>query len=222
MNKTKNYISRSIVYLIGMIILVIGVSISIQANLGVSPVSSIPYNMDLLFNIEMGQATIIFQVCLVILQIILLRKNFKIKNLLQIFAGILFGYLTTFSNMLVFPILPIQSNLIMQVVFMLISTVFIAVGVYLYVAADIVPLAAEGVIMAISQLTKKPFSTLKVFFDVSLVVIALIMSLSLTGGFGSIGIGTAVSAIVVGLEMKVISKVLGKPLEKILGKKAEK
>ena len=78
-------------YVIGLLIMTLGVAISVKSNLGVSPVSSIPYTITCVVGLEMGKATILFHAVLVLLQILLLRRAFQAKNLLQIFAGILFG-----------------------------------------------------------------------------------------------------------------------------------
>lgn len=58
----------------------IGIAFSIKSNLGVSPVSTIPYTLTVVWHVEIGLATIIFHCFLVILQIILLRKSFEIKK----------------------------------------------------------------------------------------------------------------------------------------------
>lgn len=62
-------------YFIGLFIMTIGIAFSVKSNLGVSPVSSIPYTMTCVWGIEMGKATILFHVVLVLIQILLLRKN---------------------------------------------------------------------------------------------------------------------------------------------------
>lgn len=96
----------------------LGISMSVKSDFGVSPVSSIPYTITCITGMEMGKATIIFHVGLVVLQIIILRKDFKIKNLLQVFVGIVFGYFTTFSNYL-FSFLPDVDNMIIRIALML-------------------------------------------------------------------------------------------------------
>ena len=45
-------------YLIGLFIMTAGIAVSVKSNLGVSPVSSIPYTMTCVWGIEMGKATI--------------------------------------------------------------------------------------------------------------------------------------------------------------------
>mgnify|MGYP000556214682 FL=1 len=103
------------------LIMTLGVAISVKSNLGVSPVSSIPYTITCVVGLEMGKATILFHAVLVLLQILLLRRAFQAKNLLQIFAGILFGYFTTFCNSLMV-FFPDPTNLIVRLAMMLFST----------------------------------------------------------------------------------------------------
>jgi uncharacterized membrane protein YczE len=195
----------------------LGIAISVKSNLGVSPVSSIPYTMTCVWNIEMGKATVIFHTALVLIQIILLRKNFKIKNLLQIPAGILFGSFTTLCNSLM-TVFPDPESYVVKIVMMLISTVLIAFGIFLYVPADFIPLAGEGFMLAISQIAKIKFSTIKLIFDISVVVISLVTCLCLLHSLGSVGIGTVIAAVLVGLELKVITNLLGKTRDKLLNK----
>ena len=47
-------------YFIGLFIMTIGIALSVKSNLGVSPVSSIPYTITRVWGIEMGKATILF------------------------------------------------------------------------------------------------------------------------------------------------------------------
>lgn len=168
--KETSIFVRFLVYVTGFLIMTLGIAISVKSDLGVSPVSSIPYTMTCVWGIEMGKATILFHVGLVLLQIILLRRAFQLKNLLQIPVGILFGYLTTFSNYLM-TFLPDPEHLYIQLLMTVVSAVLIAIGIFFYVPMDLVPLAGEGAMLAISKVTRKPFSTIKLIFDISMVVI---------------------------------------------------
>ena len=47
----------------------VGIAFSVKSDLGVSPVSTIPYTMTLILGIEMGKATIIFHIALIFVQI---------------------------------------------------------------------------------------------------------------------------------------------------------
>lgn len=59
-------------------------SLITKASLGTSPISSIPYVLSLNFAFTLGNFTIFFSVLLILLQILILRKNFKLENVLQI------------------------------------------------------------------------------------------------------------------------------------------
>lgn len=59
-------------------------SLITKASLGTSPISSIPYVLSLNFAFTLGNFTIFFSVLLILLQILILRKNFKLENILQI------------------------------------------------------------------------------------------------------------------------------------------
>ena len=92
-------IKRYIIFLIGLFINSFGVSFITKADLGTSPISSIPYVLSLNFPFTLGEFTIFFSLLLIFLQLIILRKNFKLEHFLQIPVSIIFGYfidLTTF------------------------------------------------------------------------------------------------------------------------------
>lgn len=213
--KSEHYIVRFIVYIIGLFIMTLGVSMSVKSDLGVSPVSSIPYTITCIFGLEMGKATILFHIFLVIIQIFILRKEFNAKNLLQVVVGVLFGYFTTFSNYL-FTYLPTPNNIFIRLILMIVSTLFIAVGIFFYLPADIVPLAGEGAMKAISDKTGVVFSRVKIGFDLTMVLISLISCLVALHRLGSVGVGTIIAAVLVGINLGIVTKLFGKQRDKLL------
>lgn len=213
----KNMKVRIPMYFVGLFIMTIGIALSVKSNLGVSPVSSIPYTMTCVWGIEMGKATIIFHAALVFIQILILRKRFKPINLLQVVVGIVFGYFTTFCNYLA-TYLPSTDNMVMRIVLMLVSTVFIAVGIFFYLPADLIPLAGEGVMQAVSDVTKIEFSKVKIGFDCSMVVISVITCLICIHSLGSVGVGTVIAAFLVGFNLGRVNKAFSAKRDKLLGK----
>lgn len=214
----KNMKVRIPMYFVGLFIMTIGIALSVKSNLGVSPVSSIPYTMTCVWGIEMGKATIIFHAALVLIQILLLRKRFKPINLLQVVVGIVFGYFTTFCNYLA-TFLPSTDNIAMRIVLMLVSTVFIAVGIFFYLPANLIPLAGEGVMQAVSDVTKIEFSKVKMGFDCSMVIISVITCLICIHSLGSVGAGTVIGAFLVGFNLGRVNKAFGAKRDKLLGKR---
>lgn len=206
---------RLLAYVAGLFIMTIGVSMSVKSNLGVSPVSSIPYTITCITGLEMGKATILFHIVLVIMQIIILRRAFKVKNLLQIVVGVMFGYFTTFSNYL-FSFLPTPDNMAVRIAMILCSTVLVAVGIFFYLPADIVPLAGEGAMKAISDTTSIVFNKVKMGFDITMVIVSLTSCLIVLKRMGSVGIGTIIAAVMVGAVLGVITRKFGKKRDMLL------
>lgn len=207
-------------YFIGLFVMTIGIALSVKSNLGVSPVSSIPYTMTCVWGIEMGKATILFHIILVLIQILLLRKKFKPVQLLQVVIGVVFGYFTTFCNYMV-SFLPTPENLGIRIIMALASTVFVAFGIFLYLPADLIPLAGEGCMQAVSSVTHIEFSKVKIGFDCTMVLVSAITCLTVLHNLGSVGAGTIIAAILVGTLVGIINRAFGKQRDKLLGKTVE-
>lgn len=207
-------------YFIGLFVMTIGIALSVKSNLGVSPVSSIPYTMTCVWGIEMGKATILFHIVLVLIQILLLRKKFKPVQLLQVVIGVVFGYFTTFCNYMV-SFLPTPENLGIRIIMALASTVFVAFGIFLYLPADLIPLAGEGCMQAVSSVTHIEFSKVKIGFDCTMVLVSAITCLTVLHNLGSVGAGTIIAAILVGTLVGIINRSFGKQRDKLLGKTDE-
>ena len=204
-------------YFIGLFIMTIGIALSVKSNLGVSPVSSIPYTITCVWGIEMGKATILFHIVLVLIQILLLRKKFKPVQLLQILVGVVFGYFTTFCNYMV-SYLPTPHNLAIRIVMVLASTVFVAFGIFFYLPADLIPLAGEGCMQAVSTVTNIEFSRVKIGFDCTMVVVSAVTCLVMLHSLGSVGAGTIIAAILVGTLVGIINRAFGSQRDALLGK----
>ena len=211
---------RISMYFIGLFVMTIGIALSVKSNLGVSPVSSIPYTMTCVWGIEMGKATILFHIILVLIQILLLRKKFKPVQLLQVVIGVVFGYFTTFCNYMV-SFLPTPENLGIRIIMVLASTVFVAFGIFLYLPADLIPLAGEGCMQAVSSVTHIEFSKVKIGFDCTMVLVSAITCLTVLHNLGSVGAGTIIAAILVGTLVGIINRAFGKQRDKLLGKTVE-
>ena len=203
--KKQNLARRFTMYIVGLFIMTVGIALSVKSDLGVSPVSSIPYTMTCVWGIEMGKATILFHCFLVLLQLVLLRKRFKPVNFLQVIVGIVFGYFTTFCNWCV-SFLPDPTHIAVRAGMMLLSAVCIAFGIFLYMPPDIMPLAGEGAMKAVSDVSGMAFAKVKVLFDSTMVVISLAVCLLCIGGLGSVGVGTIIAAVLVGTVLGFFTK----------------
>lgn len=89
----------------------------------------------------------------------------------------------------------------------LVSIVLVAIGIFFYMPANIMPLAGEGVMQAVSEVTKIAFPKVKVAFDLTMVVISLTTCLLVLHQFGSVGIGTILAAVLVGVVLGQIMRI---------------
>lgn len=202
MEKLKRYI----VFLIGLFINSLGVSLITKANLGTSPISSIPYVLSLNFPFTLGQFTIVFSLLLILLQLIILRRNFKAEHLLQIPISILFGYFIDLTMVMLFFVNP--QSYISSVIYLLIGCLILGFGVYTEVLANVAMLPGESFVRAVSSTWKTEFGTTKVAFDVSLTVIAAVLSFVFAHRLDGVREGTVIAALLVGF----IARLFGRKL----------
>lgn len=202
MEKRKRYL----IFLVGLFVNSLGVSLITKANLGTSPISSIPYVLSLNFPFTLGNFTIFFSIFLIVLQLIILRKNFKLEHILQIPVSIIFGYFIDLTMILFFWVNP--EAYIMKIVYLLMGCLILGVGVYMEVLADVVMLPGESFVRAIVLTWKTNFGTTKICFDVSMSVIAVVLSFVFAGRLAGVREGTVIAALLVGFIARLIGKKL--------------
>ena len=91
---------RIVIYIIGLFFLALGVAFAVNSNLGVSPVTSLPYVVSLISGTALSTCVIVVYGSYIVLQILILRKEFRIINLTQIIFSSIFGYFTDFTKWL--------------------------------------------------------------------------------------------------------------------------
>lgn len=210
MNKMFLYIlKRYLLLLAGLAIMAFGVAFSIKANLGTSPISSVPYVVSLFTPLTVGTATIVMHCVFILLQILILRRNYHLIQLMQLPVAFFFGYLTDFG---VWAVQNITCTAYWQEwIVCLIGILLVAAGVSLEVKAGVVVLAGEGVVLSICKaIPSLKFGYMKVGFDVTLVIIACVLSIVFTGHLQGVREGTVAAAVMVGLIAKQFGKVLSK------------
>ena len=199
-------LKRYLIFLMGLFVNSLGVSLITKANLGTSPISSIPYVLSLNFPFTLGNFTIFFSIFLIVLQLIILRKNFKGEHILQIPVSIMFGYFIDLTMILFSWVNP--EAYIMKIVYLLIGCLILGVGVYMEVLADVVMLPGESFVRAIVLTWKTNFGTTKICFDISMSVIAAVFSFIFAGSLAGVREGTVIAALLVGFIARLIGKKL--------------
>lgn len=212
----KELSKRYILFIISLFVVAIGVAVTKKAELGVPPTSSVSNVLSLKFtSLSLGNWLFIWNLILIAGQILILRKNFQLIQLLQIPLSFLFGYFTDFGMWLV-SFIKVDTYLL-RMLLVVLGTVILAWGIALAVMANVVMNSAEAFIKAISDTTGKQFGNLKIAFDCACVVLTILLSL-IFFDFTLRGTreGTVISAIFTGMLVKFFQNRFGEKIERLL------
>lgn len=215
MNKGKRYL----VFVIGLFINSLGVSLITKASLGTSPISSIPYVLSLKLPMTLGEFTIFFSVLLILLQLLILRKKFPLEHFLQIPISIAFGYFIDLTMLMLSFVQP--DSYLYSLLALLIGCVILGFGVYTEVLANVAMLPGESFVRAVSETWKTDFGTTKVAFDVSMTVIAGGLSFLFFGTLNGVREGTIIAAVLVGFIARLFGRAFKNLDTKLFGHKPE-
>lgn len=209
---------RLLVYLVGLYCMAIGVVFSAVSHLGVSPVGSLAnviYQIGLAEHmpayVNLGNCTTAVYCLYILVEFLILRREFQLKMLLQLAASFLFGQMVNIATAMM-AFLPAPGNYGVQMLYLLCSIPMVAVGVMLYLTPNILPTPGEGMSLAISKKTGLSIGSSKTIFDCSLVVISAATSLIYFHALVGVREGTVICALLVGFVMKQMQKVCQKPL----------
>ncbi len=212
----KELAKRYILAIISLFFSALGVAFTKHGELGVSPISSVANVVSIKYTaLTLGNWLIVWNCILILGQIIILRKKFQPIQLLQIPLSFLFGFFTDLCMKIVAPI-PVDAYPV-RLLMIIIGVVILAFGIALSVIANVIMNSGEAFVKAIADTTGKTFGNLKVGFDVSCVVIAVLLSL-LFFDFKIVGTreGTIISALLTGVVVRFYDGRLRQPLTKLL------
>lgn len=213
MTDKTELIKRYIFLLAGLFVNGLGVSFITKAGLGTSPITSIPYTLSLGFTPTVGMFTLVFNIFLIILQVILLRRNFQLQNLLQLPIIALFSFFIDLTMSLLGFMQP--ETYAMKVVSLIVGCLILGFGVFMEMAANVAMLPGEATVRAVSDVFSTDFGKTKIAFDSSMTVIAAILSFIMFKHLDGVREGTIVAAILVGFIARLFKKYIS-GIEKIL------
>lgn len=198
------WLGRVLVYILGLFCLALGVAISVNADLGISPVNSLPYVISQISGVALSTCVILVFGSYILLQVLILRREFHPVNLTQLIFSTIFGYFVDFCKLLLGEArLPgYWGSLVMLAG----SIVVVALGVVLYIEADLVPMPMEGLTLAIAQKVGRSFHSVKIVVDCVVVCTGLVLSLAFLGRLDGIREGTVIAAVVTGKATAVIKR----------------
>lgn len=195
--------------IIGLFILGIGVSFTLQSNLGTDPASTLELGMSNIFNISYGTAAAIYNVVLLSIIFFFDKKYINISSVLAIFV---IGYTAEITNFLLTPLNISNTPYIIRIISCIFGCFIISIGVTIYIFSGLGVGATDCIAEIISDKTKISYKVVRIISDLLLVLFGYLIG-------GTVGIGTIIIALFTGYFVSLSRKILYLILKNLKDKK---
>ncbi|WP_143318977.1 DUF6198 family protein [Clostridium sp. HBUAS56010] len=215
--KYNKMAQRIVIYIIGVLLLALGVVLNTKCLLGVSTTNSVPYVISKISQLTLGTACTIVYLADVLFQCIIYRK-IKIKVLLQFPFSFVFGWIVDFYNKFI-----VISNPdgVLKFILLILAILCISVGISMVVNMNFVPNPPDGGVQALASLTKLPFGRAKLIYDGIMLLVTGVISFIASGKIIGIGIGTIVAFFTIGNIIYFINKHFGTWFRSVYDKESQ-
>lgn len=215
MQQTKQQtFARWGVYLLGMVLLALGLTLNTKTGLGASAIVSVPFTVSQATGWDFGNLTLVVYCLFVAAQFVIKGKNRRWTDLLQIPLSIVF---TRFLNIFAAAI-PYQSgNLPADIALLVVAIIFTGIGAAMTVAMQLIPNPGDGIVGTIAAVTGKELGFCKNCFDVGCVSLSLIIGLCFGNPLLGVGLGTLISMVGVGRAIAGFNYLCKRPLLQATG-----
>lgn len=211
---------RVFFYIIGLLVLALGITLNTKTNMGVSPLISVAFCVASLLEENVGDVTLIWYIVFVAVEIIchigLKRYRTILADILQIPLSIVF---TRFMNLFSDVIPDMTGSVVTRGIFLVIAIALTGVGIGLTLNVRLIPNPGDGIVQALSDCCGRKVSTVKNMLDAFCVLITVVISMIFAGRLIGIGIGTILAVIFVGRAVAVFNYFCKDTVSKLSGLK---
>ena len=187
--------------IVSVLVMSFGVVLTVKAQMGASPIVSLPNVLSGVIGMSLGTTVFIVYFILILIEWALIRDRSRILlTLSQLPFTLLF-------SLFVDPAVR-RSGPVEQWVLVIVGTAIIGFGCVLEIDANISMLADDGLVLAISQVTKVRLDKVMIIFDICFVASAFIVSYAAFHDFVGVGWGTIFAGITLGLFVRLFTKVV--------------
>lgn len=170
----QQYAYRIIMLIVGIVISAFGMTLLIKSDLGQSTISGISNNIGIVTNIKTGTVLAGINYICFIGQIILLRHDFKLVQIVQLLVTTLFGYIVNLFLYDVGFIANLEvSNYGFKCLILFVGIIFMAYGVSLMMIANLTFMPFEGFCNVIALKSHRQFGTIRRYVDIFFVILSL-------------------------------------------------
>lgn len=192
---------RYLVFIAGLYFLAMGITLIVHSSLGTTPISSMNYVLSLNTSLSLGTWTFIVNLLMIIIQLWLARGKYgtrkdTIEILLQIPFSFIFSAFIDLNMVLIRNLTP--SNYGMALGILLAGCFIQSIGVVLEIKPKAAMMSAEGLVKYIAHRCNKEFGNVKVYVDITLVSLAILISLAFTMRIEGVREGSVIAACITG------------------------
>ncbi|MBD5528117.1 MAG: hypothetical protein HDR02_06840 [Lachnospiraceae bacterium] len=217
----REWFFRVFFYIMGLLVLALGITLNTKTNMGVSPLISVAFCVASLLEENVGDVTLIWYIVFVAVEIIchigLKRYRTIPADILQIPLSIVF---TRFMNLFSDVIPDMTGSVVTRGIFLVIAIVLTGVGIGLTLNVRLIPNPGDGIVQALSDCCGRKVSTVKNMLDAFCVLITVVISMIFAGKLIGIGVGTILAVIFVGRAVAVFNYFCKDAVSKLSGLKA--
>lgn len=216
----REWFFRVFFYIMGLLVLALGITLNTKTNMGVSPLISVAFCVASLLEENVGDVTLIWYIVFVAVEIIchigLKRYRTIPADILQIPLSIVF---TRFMNLFSDVIPDMTGSLVTRGIFLVIAIALTGVGIGLTLNVRLIPNPGDGIVQALSDCCGRKVSTVKNMLDAFCVLITVVISMIFAGKLIGIGVGTILAVIFVGRAVAVYNYFCKDKVSKLSGLK---
>lgn len=205
-----------LVYVVGMFILAIGLTLNTKANLGVSPIILVPYSISQITGLNFGDLTFVVYAKFVVVQIIIhIRlKNHKriVSDILQLPLSLIFTRLLNIFSTYI----PTAQNLGIRFIVLTLAIICTGVGAAMSLSMQLVPNPGDGIVQSLAEGFNKSVGLTKNLFDCFNLCITLCISIFIAHQIVGVGIGTVIAVFGVGRVIALFHHIFEYKIEELI------
>ena len=198
--------NRWIIYICGMLVLAMGLTLNTKAGLGVSPIISLSFAVSEIWHLNFGDMTFILYSIFVVGELILHRGRRLLGDLCQLPLSLIFSrVLNLYAALIPYEAgaEPFWKNFLL----LLLAIVLTGIGAAVTVNMRLVPNPGDGIVSALGETIHKEQGIAKNIFDVSCVAATCVLGLAASGSIVGVGVGTIAAMILVGRVISLVNHI---------------
>lgn len=213
-NNNQKRAARFGLYLLGMLLLALGLTLNTETGLGASAIVSIPFTLSEGLGLNFGDLTLAAYCVLVAAQFVIKGKNRTWVDLLQLVVSLIF---TRFLNVFK-AVIPYESGFLpADIALLVLAIILTGAGAAMTVDMQLVPNPGDGIVNSLAQRSGKELGLCKNCFDLGCVTASLVIGLAFGDALLGIGLGTVLSMIGVGRAIAAFNALCKRPLLRAAG-----